>query len=525
MKLVIEDDEGNRQEIPVDGLDEVTLGRAAGNTILLPERNVSRKHARIFADGGALLVEDLHSANGVLLNGQKVTAPMPLHDGDQLRIGDYGLVLQHDTDIHRIQVVEADTVESPVVALHDTAPHAVAALVAEAQPRLLALNGRLQGTLWTLGRSEVRVGKDPQAELCIPQRSLADFHARLVQTSGSDWRVQELSRSGVRVNGVAYADSPLHDGDVLELGALRLRFVGPGAPAPQLPRRAGSRLPLLAAAALALALLAFFGVRRFGPLPWPPSLLAKAPAPREEPVLEVAPATVAPAQTTSELPAAPAQTPVPPPAQAAPQDALTLARAALEARDYPSTLVLLSAVKDPRRASEVATLKKTARAEAAAGRAVAAAQHEMDAGRPGAALRLLKGAHGTHAWALEAEVLRARATDALRPKSARKATPRATPVGEAQGWYLEGRRFYDAGRLTDAVGAFSACLEKEADFARCHLMLAASYDKLGQMDDAEQHYRRFLALTPADDPEVPRVKKVLEDSENQKKATGQAAPR
>jgi cytochrome c-type biogenesis protein CcmH/NrfG len=45
------------------------------------------------------------------------------------------------------------------------------------------------------------------------------------------------------------------------------------------------------------------------------------------------------------------------------------------------------------------------------------------------------------------------------------------------------------------------------------------------MDDAEQHYRRFLALTPADDPEVPRVKKVLEDSENQKKATGQAPQR
>jgi pSer/pThr/pTyr-binding forkhead associated (FHA) protein len=524
MKLVIEDDEGNRQEIPVDGLDEVTLGRAAGNTVLLPERNVSRRHARIFTQGGALLVEDLHSANGVLLNGQKLTTPAALHDGDQLRIGDYGLVLQHDTDIHRIQVVEADTVESPVVVdIHDTAPHAVAALVSEAQPRLLALNGRLQGTLWTLGRSEVRVGKDPQAELSIPQRSLADFHARLVQTSGNAWRVQELSHSGVRVNGVAYADSPLHDGDVLELGALRLRFVGPGAPAPQLPGRSGSRFPLLAAVALCLALLAFFGLRRFGYVAWPPAFLAKAQPPREEPVLEVAPATVPAAPV--EAPTPPTQTPVPPPTPPVPQDALSQARAALEARDYPHALQLLNAVKDPRRAGEVSTLRKTARAEAAAGRAVAAAQREMDAGRPGAALRQLKAAHGTHAWALEAEVLRARAADALRPKSARKSAPRDTPVGEAQGWYLEGRRFYDAGRLTDAVGAFNACLEKEADFARCHLMLAASYDKLGQMDDAEQHYRRFLALTPADDPEVPRVKKVLEDSENQKKATGQAPQR
>ncbi len=512
MKLVIEDDEGNRQEIPVDGLDEVTLGRAAGNTVQLPERNVSRKHARIFTEGGALHVEDLKSANGLLLNGQKVTVPQPLQDGDLLRIGDYGVVLQHDTDIHRIQVVEADTVESPVADVHDTAPHAVASLVAEAQPRLLALTGRLQGTLWTLGRSEVRIGKDVQAELSIPHRSLADFHAKLIQTGGNDWRVQALGRAGVRVNGVAASDSPLRNGDVLELGALRLRFIGPGEPAPQLPRRPRSRL-LLGAALIAVALAAFFGLQRLDRGTRAPAL-PPAPAQREEPVLEVAPETLAPPPAETKAPAPP---PVP-----APTDPLSLARAALEARDYPHALQHLSAVKDPRRAAEVSALRRTARAEAAAGRAVAAAQREMDAGRPGAALRQLKVAKGTHAWALEAEVLRARAVEALRPKPARKAGPKDTTASEARGLYLEGRRLYDAGQLTEAVTSFTQCLERDADFARCHLMLAASYDKLGQMDDAERHYRRFLVLTPATDPEVPRVKKVLEDSENQKKATGQS---
>ncbi len=517
MKLVIEDDEGNRQEIPVDGLDEVTLGRAAGNTVLLPERNVSRRHARIFNESGALLVEDLKSANGVLLNGQKLTAPHVLQDGDQLRIGDYGIVLQHDTDIHRIQVVEADTVESPVADVQDTAPHAVATLVAEAQPRLLALNGRLKGTLWTLGRSEVRVGRDVQAELHIPQRSLSDFHAKLIQTAGNEWRVQELARAGVRVNGVAQADSPLRDGDVLELGPLRLRFIGPGEPAPPPPARSRPRFPFLLLAFAGLALVAFLGVRQLRRGTPAPAASVPAPAQREEPVLEVAPETIAPP---------PAETAAPPAAAAAvPTDPLSMARAALLARDYPHALQHLNAVKDPRRAAEVAALRKTARAEAAAGRAVAGAQREMDAGRPGAALRQLKAAHGTHAWALEAEVLRARAVEALRPKPAKKASPRNTLASEAQGLYLEGRRLYDAGQLTEAVTSFTGCLEKEADFARCHLMLAASYDKLGQMDDAERHYRRFLALTPGNDPEVPRVKKVLEDSENQKKATGQAPPR
>jgi tetratricopeptide (TPR) repeat protein len=512
MKLVIEDDEGNRQEIPIDGLDEVTLGRAPGNTVQLPERNVSRQHARLFNQAGALVVEDLHSANGVLLNGQKVTEPRAVHDGDLLRIGDYGVVLQHDTDIHRIQVVEAEPVDS-VADVHDTAPHAVAVLISEVQPRLLALNGRLKGSLWTLGRSEVRVGKDSQAELCIPHRSLADFHAKLLQTAGNSWRVEEVGQAGVRVNGVAYADTPLHDGDVLELGALRLRFVGPGAPAPQLPRRSDSHFPLLGAALVALLLLAIFGVRalRSGPTPSLPS-----PSTHEEPVLEIVPPTLAP-------PAGPTPGPT---ASATPTDPLLAAKAAMQARDFPHALQLLSGVKDPHRAAEVAALRKTARSEAAAGRAVTAAQREMDAGRPGAALRQLKAAKGTHAWALEAEVVRARAMEALKPKTTKHGEPRPGPgEAEAVALYQQGRRAYDTGQMTAAVAAFTGCLQKDAEFARCHLMLGASYEKLGQLDDAERHYRRFLALTPTDDPEVPRVQKILEDSDNQKKATGQVPPR
>ncbi len=514
MKLVIEDDEGKRQEIPVDGLEEVTLGRAPGNTIQLPERNVSRRHARFYAQAGTLVVEDLHSANGILLNGKKVTAPKALQDGDLLRIGDYGIVLQHDTDIHRIQVVEADTVESPASTIHDTAPHPVAALVAEAQPRLLALNGRLRGTLWTVGRSEVRIGKDAQAELSIPHRSLADLHGKLVQTTANDWHLQEVGGT-LRVNGVPATDTPLRDGDVLALGALRLRFVGPGAPVPQLPRRAPARLPLALLGLLALGALAVLGVRQLTAhpppvAPPPPATPPGPPAGHEEPVLEVSPSTVAPG---------PGATP-----PAVPGDAVAQARVAMQARDYAHALQLLNTVKDPHRAAEVASLRKTARAEAAAGRAVAAAQRELEAGRPGAALRQLKGARGTHAWALEAEVVRARATEAVRPKP-KKGAPAAGTASEALTFYQEGRRLYDVGQVPAAVTSFSHCLEKDADFARCHLMLGSSYEKLGQMDDAARHYRRFLALAAADDPEVPRVKKILEDWENQKKAAGQAPPR
>jgi ABC transport system ATP-binding/permease protein len=481
MKLVIEDDEGNRQEFPVDGVDEVTIGRAPSNSVRLDQRNVSRQHARLFREAGVLVVEDLKSRNGTLVNGQRLTASQPLQDGDLLRIGDYSVVLQHDTDTHRIQVVEADTVETPAASVHDTAPHLVASLVAEVQPRLLVLGGRLRGTLFTIGRSEVRVGKDPAAELSLPHRRLADFQCKLVQTGVGEWHVQGLGGANVRVNGVALADTPLRDGDILELAGLRLRFVGPGAPVPPLPARTKSRLPWLAASLGALALLGVLGARQLRH-PLPPAALPStgAPAaPREEPVLELSPTTVAP----------------PPPVTSA--DPLAPAKAALEARDYAHALQLLGGVKDPRRASEVSALRKTARTEAAAGRAVAAAQRELDAGRPGAALRQLKGARGTRAWALEAEVVRSKATEALR-KPVKKPAPRAPPAaGETQTLQEPPSR--------DRTPPPDRAAHRSAKFARCRQAPA--------MPDWQP---RFRGAGPAP---VAEVKKTLEDSDKQKKAT------
>jgi pSer/pThr/pTyr-binding forkhead associated (FHA) protein len=50
---------------------------------------VSRRHARIQRQRTQFFIEDLGSANGTFLNGQRLTPylPHPLHDGDDLQIG------------------------------------------------------------------------------------------------------------------------------------------------------------------------------------------------------------------------------------------------------------------------------------------------------------------------------------------------------------------------------------------------------------------------------------------------------
>src|SRR5476651_2136839 len=72
----------------------MTVGRLEGNTIRLTERNVSRKHARLSRQNGALFIEDLSSFTGVRVNGTKIASPTPLREGDEVQIGDYRIVLR-----------------------------------------------------------------------------------------------------------------------------------------------------------------------------------------------------------------------------------------------------------------------------------------------------------------------------------------------------------------------------------------------------------------------------------------------
>lgn len=90
--------EKNEEELYVIEKDVVTLGRnhpPSGiiNDIDLPDRTVSRRHARIVLEGGLYFIEDLGSENRVFVNDRPVRR-VPLADGDTIVIGQYVLVFQ-----------------------------------------------------------------------------------------------------------------------------------------------------------------------------------------------------------------------------------------------------------------------------------------------------------------------------------------------------------------------------------------------------------------------------------------------
>jgi FHA domain len=84
-QLVIAEGKESGREFAFDQL-EVVIGRTSECDVILYESGVSRRHARIFADGPAFFIEDLGSSNGTKVNGSAVSKH-ELKEGDAIALG------------------------------------------------------------------------------------------------------------------------------------------------------------------------------------------------------------------------------------------------------------------------------------------------------------------------------------------------------------------------------------------------------------------------------------------------------
>ena len=66
--------------------NQITIGRTGSCDIVVPNQQVSRKHASIYLSEGDPYLEDLNSKNGTFHNGKPVTDPIFLEDGDVIQI-------------------------------------------------------------------------------------------------------------------------------------------------------------------------------------------------------------------------------------------------------------------------------------------------------------------------------------------------------------------------------------------------------------------------------------------------------
>jgi len=65
----------------------IVIGRTPGADIVIADDFISSQHARVMPSGDGALLEDLGSTNGTILNGQRVSAPSLLDEGDEIELG------------------------------------------------------------------------------------------------------------------------------------------------------------------------------------------------------------------------------------------------------------------------------------------------------------------------------------------------------------------------------------------------------------------------------------------------------
>ncbi|HEY3836499.1 MAG TPA: FHA domain-containing protein, partial [Bryobacteraceae bacterium] len=100
----------NRQTFTFDRA--FRIGRTPECEICITNEHVSRKHVEVVIDNGHWLVRDLHSANGIFVNGERVEAA-PIFTGLKVRLGIYGPFVEFLVSQNAVEMPAPEVAQPP----------------------------------------------------------------------------------------------------------------------------------------------------------------------------------------------------------------------------------------------------------------------------------------------------------------------------------------------------------------------------------------------------------------------------
>jgi hypothetical protein len=138
-----------------------------------------------------------------------------VNSGDIVQLGDYRLELLDEILIG--------------TAAPGAAPQPAVPPVHQRPNRLVIVVGPNPGTEYPLDKEHFTVGRSEEATISINHSSVSRLHSELFALGNGRFEiVDKASANGIRINGVELKRGILEAGDALELGDVRLRFVGAG---------------------------------------------------------------------------------------------------------------------------------------------------------------------------------------------------------------------------------------------------------------------------------------------------------
>jgi pSer/pThr/pTyr-binding forkhead associated (FHA) protein len=225
------------KEVPI-GNRPVSIGRSPDNDIPVDNLAVSTYHARVYYEGGRLVVEDLDSLNGTFVNDLRIERAT-LHDGDSIWIGKHSIkvdtsadaAIPWDTGRKAAAPKINETMVLDTKVRRDMLQQA-AAMGERSQfspgrmkmPTLVVLSGRVNQKEFLLTNKLTVIGKSPMATVRLRGWFKPKMAAQINQRDdgyylGTGDRVPTVN--GTPISGTVR----LNDGDLIEVCGVRLNFI------------------------------------------------------------------------------------------------------------------------------------------------------------------------------------------------------------------------------------------------------------------------------------------------------------
>jgi len=225
------------KEVPI-GNRPVSIGRSPDNDIPVDNLAVSTYHARVYYEGGRLVVEDLDSLNGTFVNDLRIERAT-LHDGDSIWIGKHSIkvdtsadaAIPWDTGRKAAAPKINETMVLDTKVRRDMLQQA-AAMGERSQfspgrmkmPTLVVLSGRVNQKEFLLTNKLTVIGKSPMATVRLRVWFKPRMAAQINQRYdgyylGTGDRVPTVN--GTPISGTVR----LNDGDLIEVCGVRLNFI------------------------------------------------------------------------------------------------------------------------------------------------------------------------------------------------------------------------------------------------------------------------------------------------------------
>jgi pSer/pThr/pTyr-binding forkhead associated (FHA) protein len=207
---------------------EITVGRTAGNTIIIENPGVSRRHAVLRLEGDRAVLEDLGSANGTFVNGQRVTR-QELRDGDEIGVVKHRLLFRVPRGAGAGKPEPALDTQKTMFIDPGLAAQAVGRQPARAETQTPVLRPRLilpdLKKLPLEDQRELTLGTGADCDIVLSGMFVARLHAKVLPQKDGQFKIVHLAGlAATRVNGEKISEHVLKHGDEIEIGKQRILF-------------------------------------------------------------------------------------------------------------------------------------------------------------------------------------------------------------------------------------------------------------------------------------------------------------